>query len=40
MPSLNAVMRPGTDGSFTKTPTELLCRYGAVAQMLVSDAVR
>jgi hypothetical protein len=40
MPSMYAVMRPDTDGSLTNTPTELLWRYGAVAQMLVSDATR
>ena len=38
--SLKAAIRPLTDGSPLKVPTELLCRNGAVAQMLTSEAVR
>ena len=40
IPSANADILPATDGSLTKMPTELLCRYGAVAQTLVSEGVR
>ena len=38
--SLNDSMRPRTDGSFTYMPSALLCRYGAVAHIEISDGVR
>ena len=40
MASSKAFIRPATDGSPVKTPSELLLKYGAVAQMLASVAVR